>query len=213
MGYFHSRNRNAIVNLVLPEGASGADASIKLPSGKPFSSVQKLLPKPEKVDYKFSHWSLADGGEVVPAETEIVTGMTFYAVFVYNISTVSFNTDGGTDVAQQKVTKGQTWAYVKTLITNPTKTGYNFIHWSDSAGGAALSDEFVFTADTVTIYAVYEIIKVRVTFNANGGNPTPPTQTVDYGTTWAQIKDSVQSPTKEGYTFLGWEVASQHFNF
>ena len=46
---------------------------------------------------------------------------------------------------------------------------------------------------------------VVITFEVDGGSTVSPL-TVKRGATWAQIKDSIQAPTKAGHTFLGWEV-------
>lgn len=208
MAQIYGRNRNIIVNIVYPEGVTG-NPQVTLPAGRTFAQIESLLPKPEKVDYKLTHWSIegADGAAVEPS-TEITSGMTLYPVFVNNVCYITFDLQGGTgNIPQQKVTKGQTWAYVKGLITNPTREGHNFTGFSETVGGAVLSDEFTFNVDNITIYALWEIIRVTVSFDPNGGSPTPDSQVVDYGTTWGQIKGKVQSPTKEGYTFLGWEVA------
>lgn len=130
--------------------------------------------------------------------------MAFIKALVKTV-VITFEVDGGSTVSPLTVKRGATWAQIKDSIQAPTKPGHTFNHWSTEAAGTAITDDHVFNGP-VTIYAVYGINTVTVTFNANGGSPTPEAKTVDYGTTWAQIKDSIQAPTKAGHKFLGWEV-------
>ena len=107
----------------------------------------------------------------------------------------------------KEVPRGTTWGKIKDSVTAPSKAGYTFQHWSTTQGGDAIADAYSFKDSAVSIYAVFKIIRVTVSFNPDGGSPTPDAQVVDYGTTWGKIKDSVTAPSKAGYTFLGWEVA------
>ena len=107
----------------------------------------------------------------------------------------------------KEVPRGTTWGQIKADVTAPSKTGHTFKHWSTTQDGDAITDTYRFMDSTVTIYAVFEIIRVTISFNPDGGSPTPDPKTVDYGTTWGQIKADVTAPSKTGHTFLGWEVA------
>jgi uncharacterized repeat protein (TIGR02543 family) len=57
-------------------------------------------------------------------------------------------------------------------------------------------------AEDVTITAKWTINQYTITFNTDGGSSIAPI-TVDYG---AAII-APEAPTKEGYTFVGWEPA------
>lgn len=93
------------------------------------------------------------------------------------------------------------------------KTGYVFTGWY------TVSDENAWTNDTrvdletatmpaqnLELYAGWQAPVHTVTFDANGGAPTPEAQTVPHK---GQIDESrVQTPVREGYDFTGWYTES-----
>lgn len=91
--------------------------------------------------------------------------------------------------------------------SNPTRSGYKFVCWINSTGG-----EYNFNSSvnsSFTLYAKWkEIEKYTVTFNSNGGSSIS-TQTVEKG---EKIRE--YTPTRSGYTFLGWYTSSgTKYNF
>lgn len=126
--------------------------------------------------------------------------------------TVTFNSNGGSEVKAQEVENGKTVA----KPTNPTRDGYTFKGWyTDSA----LTKEYDFktvVTGNLTLYAKWEKVeetatKVTVTFNSNGGSEVA-SQTVDEGAKVTKPGD----PTKDGYTFGGWytdEALTTPYNF
>ena len=126
--------------------------------------------------------------------------------------TVTFNSNGGSEVKAQEVENGKTVA----KPTNPTRDGYTFKGWyTDSA----LTKEYDFktvVTGNLTLYAKWEKVeeaatKVTVTFNSNGGSEVA-SQTVDEGAKVTKPGD----PTRDGYTFGGWytdEALTTPYNF
>lgn len=126
--------------------------------------------------------------------------------------TVTFNSNGGSEVKAQEVENGKTVA----KPTNPTRDGYTFGGWyTDSA----LTKEYDFktvVTGNLTLYAKWNkaeevVTKVTVTFNSNGGSEVV-SQTVDKG---AKVT-APGNPTKEGFTFGGWftdEALTAPYNF
>ena len=191
------------------DGGTSTDSNTKdVPRGTTWAKIKDSVTAPTKEGHTFQHWSTSQGGDAITDGYKFKDDtVTIYAVWEIVGVTISFNLDGGSpEIENKTVDYGTTWAQIKDSVTAPSKTGFNFTHWSTSAGGTAIGDEVVFNTDT-TIFAVYSVIRVTVSFNPDGGSPTPDPKTVDYGTTWGQIKNSVTAPTKAGYTFLGWEVA------
>lgn len=113
--------------------------------------------------------------------------------------TVSFVTDGGTDVASQTVTSGNK----ATRPENPSKTGCTFAGWyTNNTFTTAFDFDTAITANTV-LYAKWDIAEgyYKVTFNANGGTLSTATWiAVQSGTTLTAPSD----PTKENAIFGGW---------
>ena len=108
--------------------------------------------------------------------------------------TVTFNSNGGSEVASQNVVEhGKA-----TEPTPPTKSGYAFKGWYSDAG---LTKTFNFNTpidSNITLYAKW-IETFDVTFNTDGGSSVA-TQTVESGSKATQPAD----PTKDGYIFDGW---------
>ena len=124
------------------------------------------------------------------------------ATFKINQYTISFDTDGGSEIPSEVQDFG-------TLISepdeDPVKEGYNFIGWYDEDGNEFLFNEDAkVPAEDVTIYAKWEIQTFDVVFETDGGS-TVETQVIEYG----NVAERPQNPTKPDngdtkYRFLGW---------
>lgn len=114
--------------------------------------------------------------------------------------TVSFVTDGGTDVASQTVTSGNK----ATRPANPSKTGCTFAGWyTNNTFTTAFDFDTAITANIV-LYAKWDIAEgyYKVTFNANGGN-------LSTNYTWLAVQSGTTltapaAPTKSFAIFEGW---------
>ncbi|QMV40697.1 InlB B-repeat-containing protein [Cohnella cholangitidis] len=109
--------------------------------------------------------------------------------------TVTFNSNGGTAVANQTVSYNSN----ATAPAAPTRTGYTFGGWYSNTG---LTTSFAFTTPitgNTTLYAKWTLNSYTVTFNSNGGS-TVSNQTVSHNNT----ATAPANPTKTGYTFGGW---------
>lgn len=114
--------------------------------------------------------------------------------------TVSFNSLGGSSVANQQVNQGG----LVTPPTHPTRTGYTFGGWFRSNNdGDTLLTEWNFNTDSITmnttLYAKWNINSYTLTFNSNGGSDVAAvTQN------FQSPLGSLATPTRTGYTFAGW---------
>ncbi|XID93408.1 InlB B-repeat-containing protein [Paenibacillaceae bacterium WGS1546] len=154
-----------------------------------------------KIGHSFAGWNTeADGtGTSYAAGGALVLGaenVTLYAQWTPNSYTVSFESNGGTEVDDQSVVYGHAIA----PPSDPTKTGHTFDGWYSDEG---LQTPFSFGtpigAADVTLYAKWSINSYTVGFNSNGGSDVD-SQTVVYGQ-WAA---EPEEPTKTGFTFMGW---------
>ena len=145
---------------------------------------------------------LAEGTAVITAASS-KTGMTASSIVtvVSGISyqpqsLVSFNSNGGSSVNSLTVPCGGTLK----LPANPTKAGYNFGGWFTDNN--IFTDAFTGTtpvAQSLTVYAKWNVISYTVSFNSNGGSPV--TSIIqDYGTALT----APAAPTKSGFAFAGW---------
>ena len=151
------------------------------------------------------------GQTVVTIENVTATAEVTYCAKVLRHYTVTFNTNGGTDVNAQDVAyKG-----LATKPTAPTKIGNEFAGWYADAD---CTTEFAFettpiTADT-TVYAKWNRSILTITFNMDkewmGG-----TNATEYAYTYyGEVVPSNEVPvaTFPGYTFDGWYLNGNAFD-
>ena len=137
-------------------------------------------------------WATVDGGEKVYGLDAVYTqneALTLYPVWNANQYTITFDTDGGTDVASI------TQAYGTPIIApaNPTKPGCTFTGWNPELPAAMPAENLTVTAQwSPDIYAI--------TYNLDGGTASgnPDFYTVESSTI------TLNPPTRTGYTFIGW---------
>ena len=111
--------------------------------------------------------------------------------------TVTFNSQGGSEVAPQAVYAGE--KIVKPA--NPTKEKEYFVDWYKEAECTNVWDfENETVSQDITLYAKWTSIAYTVTFETNGGSAIE-AQLVPEGT-FATKPETV--PTKEGNLFEGW---------
>ena len=152
------------------------------------------LKNPTKAGYTFAGW-LKEGDETPSTEATIATGTTgnlkFTAQWTINQYTITFETDGGTTIAPIK----QDFNTPVTAPANPTKEGYTFAGWDKDVPETM-------PAGDMTITAQWTINQYTITFDTDGGTTIAPI-TQNYATDVTAPAD----PTKEGYTFVGWDKA------
>ena len=136
-------------------------------------------------------WSTVDGGEKVYDFEDVYTqneALTLYPVWNTNKYTITFDTNGGSEIAP--IT--QDYGTEITAPDNPTRKGYTFKGWDKEIPETM-------PAENITVKAQWEINQYTITFDTNGGSEIAPI-TQDYGT---EIT-APDNPTRKGYTFKGW---------
>lgn len=129
--------------------------------------------------------------------------------------TITYNGQGGTGVPSATTGWERDIPYGSTFTvwlsgTSPTRTGYNFLGWSESMGATSAtyqpSDSVTFTANgtavSMALYAVWSVKTYTVSYNkgSNGtGTNTTATKTYDVDLT---LKNAIF--TRTNYTQDGW---------
>ena len=137
-------------------------------------------------------WATVDGGEKVYDFEDIYTkneALTLYPVWNTNKYTITFDTNGGSEIAPITQDYGTQIA----APANPTRKGYTFKGWDKEIPETM-------PAENITVKAQWEINQYTITFDTNGGSEIAPI-TQDYGT---EIT-APANPTRKGYTFKGWD--------
>ena len=121
--------------------------------------------------------------------------------------TVTFDAEGGSPTpSSQTVSSGSTL----TKPTDPTRSGYTFLGWFDIDNPDETDSLWIWNFSTKAVnfsttlhagWAAIQVQKYTVTFDAQGGSPTPSSQAVSSG---SYATKPATDPTRSGYTFLGW---------
>lgn len=139
---------------------------------------------------------------------------TLTAGWTANTYTITYNANGGSGAPSAQTYTYASSGNVTLSSTTPTRSGYTFLGWSTSstATSASYSAGGNFskaTASNTTLYAIWRKT-ITITYNANNGSGAPSAST-DYiyndGTS-VSITLSSTTPTRTGYTFLGWSTSS-----
>lgn len=159
---------------------------------------------PEKAGFSFDGWFKdADCTEVYDFTSEVKDNITIYAKWIpvpVNY-TVTFNTNGGSEVKAQPVENGKTVP----KPADPTRAGYTFVGWfSDEALTKAYDFSTPVTSD-ITLYAKWTPVPktFTVTFDTDGGSAVDK-QSVKEGD---KAVKPAKDPTKKDYIFAGWVTA------
>ena len=127
--------------------------------------------------------------------------------FLKNVAyKVTFNSNGGSDVAAKNVKNGKTLA----KPADPTKAGNKFIGWYKDKDCKGLPFSFetdAITADT-DLYALWVAVgendnEFKINFDLGYEAAAPEAMTTVAGKLY-----NVAEPTREGYTFKGWWLSS-----
>ncbi|MCB9498620.1 MAG: leucine-rich repeat protein [Bacillales bacterium] len=178
---------------------NGGTNSTSNPSSYVYNSLTINLSDPAKEGYTFLGW-YSDGAFENHAPSILIGSQgnkTFYAKWGINQYTISFNSNGGSEVSSISGNYGSD----VTAPIDPAKEGYAFSGWySDSD----LSDSYTFStipSSSLTLYAKWSINEYTITYVLNEG-----TNNALNPSTYTVVSEDIDlsDPVKAGYTFIGW---------
>jgi len=188
--------------------------------GGTFLHAMSATPNPDPPSNAFSFggwWTTPNGdnsgAQVLPTSTvwdDPPGDITLFAHWIpVPAVTITFDGNGGT-LAEQ-VVPGQfpqdTYASALASITTPTQSGFTFAGWEDGSGNPITASSLIPPGDTIVYAQWTPNPTITITFNANGGTPTPQTAIVITGDTYSTPITAVTQPTQAGYLFQGWFTA------
>ena len=156
---------------------------------------------PVRKGYTFQGWYLADAeyNFETPVTADIELTAKWEKIVTY---TVSFNSVGGSEVAEQTVEINGTVR----KPANPVLVGYVFDGWY--LGDTKYDFNTPVTSDMM-LTAQWKETNYTVTFDSNGGSEVSSQTVPAYG----KVKEPAKNPTKEGFVFAGWYLRGVEYDF
>jgi len=145
---------------------------------------------PTRTGYTFVGWSETNGGDIVtfPYGQSGAADLTLFAKWVGKRNIVTYDSDGGTPVADGSFISG---GQITEAPTPPTLAGYTFRGWYDPAIGELIA--FPYTPTVVTDITLYALWRYNQTPNPNpstSSTPTPTTKPSNAGNTTQKVTTS-----------------------
>ncbi len=201
--------------------AGDADNVVKYSDGDFVApKVSKIFDEDEYDGWDFDCWEITrgdsdykgetyDAGDTIPEEAfNDDDEITLTAQWEENddACTVKYSSGNSKATGTNPTTQTVDYGDSVTLPSNPyTLSGYTFAGW-DVNGTVKKAGDKITVKDDLTIKATWTAVaNVTLTYSPGKGTGTAYTKTYSAGTT---IKLEANSFTREGYTFIGWWIAS-----
>jgi uncharacterized repeat protein (TIGR02543 family) len=197
--------------------ATGSMGNQSFTHGVAFNLNANLYSRP---NYVFYRWATAADGTGTTynnlAQVTLTAATTLYAQWTPNTYVVTYSYNGGNG-GDSTATSSFTTAGTAITLPVPTRTGFTFAGWHSDAALTTLigsnngSGTYSPTGATLSLnaYAKWEAVNYTFTYNANSaGSGTVPTETSKQITQTATVKANTGSLERAGYTFSGWNTAS-----
>ncbi len=167
---------------------------------------------PTRTGYTFTGWNtVANGSGTSYASgatfTMPTTHLTLFAQWTPTTYQVTYNANGGSGAPTSS--SGAFGSTISLSAVAPTLSGYTFLGWGTQADGNGTNyaggGSFVVPSQNTTLYAVWvaDINDVYYVMNGGTGGPTAITAATN-----SSVNFSGTVPTRTGYTFTGWNTAS-----
>ena len=187
---------------------NGNGGTISSPSSVSVTNGKFIVPAaPTRSGYIFIEWNLMSDGSGQPmySTSDISANTMVYAIWQQNVA-VTFDANGGTFDIGAPTTIVVKNNKLTALPVPPSRDGYTFLGWGTSPLSTSLVDLTGNFSSSVTLYAVWSPV-YTVTFNSNGGAWDGNGTQANVLTAYGNVLYLPESPTRNGYTFAGWNTA------
>lgn len=190
-------------------GGTDVDTVLRVENNQTINSAGGFPADPTKTNATFEGWfkytpETQTYGTKVLANAKVTDDMTLYAKWK---NTISFNTDGGTEIADKKVLSG---AKVGS-VTAPEKEGYTFEGWfTDAEFTKSFDVKNDIVMEPMTLYAKFVLDAVTVSFETGFDDVTVEPVQIPIGATGSAIV-AIDPPvaTDDSIEFKGWYMEEE----
>lgn len=200
-GMWDSEDKKAaIVTYKGNKSTSGSMKPMVISVGDTTTILDNAYKKSGNTFYGWNTKADGTGTSYAVGQTVTLSGnLNLYAQWYTGKYRIAYVLNGGSNSSKNPTgyTPGK-----KITLKNPTKKGYTFVGWYTNK---KLTKKFTQitskTKGTLTLYAKWQPVKYRITYQLNGGknsSKNPKTYTITAKT----IK--LKNPTRKGYKFVGW---------
>ena len=183
-------------------GGNGDDIKIVVKNNGTYTAPSyEGLTRPDGNNDTYFWWLDSDGNSYIPGDAVSSDVITLTAKWEPLKYSVTLESNGGVinnTIREYVYGEGATLPSASDL----TKEGYTFGGWYTSYdfSGSSITNIDATDRGNKTYYAKWNVNQYTITFDTSGGSAVS-SITQDYGSTIVKPLD----PTKEGYTFEGWE--------
>ena len=176
--------------------------------------ISAYLPstRPTKIGYTFNGWNTKSNGSGTSYNPgglySANATVTLYAQWKPNTYTVNYYSN---DASNQLITSTtHTYGVTRPLVANTyERSGYTFLGWNTSRNSTSVKYEDKANVTNLTssnngvinLYAVWKENTYTVSYDANGGENAPSSQSA---TAFSSVTLSSDIPVLEGKVFVGW---------
>ena len=169
------------------------------------SDKDQDLPVPSRNGYEFTGWQIKDTTTVLKAiHANTKSDLSLIAQWQVNAYTITFNYgDGSGEENTRTVNYGVTVTDLP-LVTPPDEKVFSCWRVNSTDGELFAKGTAYLFAEDITLYACFEIVSYKITFDVNGGDPLPADTKQAYD--FSEESQSLPVATRAGYTFKGWLI-------
>ena len=185
-------------------GGSGDDIKIVVKNNGTYTAPSyEGLTRPDGNNDTYFWWLDSDGNSYLPKDTVSADVETLTAKWEPLKYSVTLESNGGVINNNKNITE---YIYGEGVVlpsaSDMTKEGYTFGGWyiSGDFSGSPVTNIGSTDRGNKTYYAKWNVNQYTISFDTSGGSAVS-SITQDFGSTVVKPLD----PTKEGYTFTGWE--------
>ena len=171
------------------------------PASYTIESADISLSSPARTGYDFIGWQKSDGNIITSIPSGSTGNLSLSALWKPTKYSITYELNGGQNNAANP--SFHTIESEEIVLAAPTRTGYSFIKWQDTAGNEVKNITARSTGN-VTLTAIWEPIVYTITYELNGGknnSANPSSYTIES----ADI--IFEAPSREQYDFAGWQDA------